>query len=291
MRGLIAGSEGQAKQSTTEQLTVVVMQLVGGPALDACLQALSSQESNVMVARREGPTEHASMPMRRLSALNSADSDIVAFIEDTCVPGPTWCAAIRRAFADTDVVAAGGPVEISRNLPARARALGICEYARFQAQQQRVNQNQISVDRLAGANFAVRKSAMPVEASPADMIDTQMFQHLNARGRVSMECGAGVVYAADDHQGARLATRFHHGRIYGGGQTSGQGFLNRLVRSVRTLAVPAVLIFRSVRDAPGWVWRSPGVLAWILMMHSCWSAGELVGVFTGRIGNSLKEWT
>ncbi len=281
----------QTESSASEQLTVVVMQLVGGVALSDCLRALSSQGSKVLVARPEPLSEQATVPARRLRALNCATSDLVAFVEDTCIPSPTWCAAIRDSFAEADVVAVGGPVEIPRNLPARARALGICEYARFRAKRLPTQQGRIRVDRVAGANFAVRKSAMKVASSPADMIDTAMFQNLNARGRMLMEHEASVTYSAEDRQGARLCTRFHHGRIYGGGQTAGQPFPARLVRAAKTLAVPAVLTIRSLRDAPGWLWRSPHVLVWILMMHGCWSAGELVGVLTGRIGNSLKEWT
>lgn len=272
-----------------QELTVVVMQLAGEPALGACVKALSSQ-ATVTVARPKQDGDKETLPARRLRALLEANSRFVVFIEDTCIPKPGWHAAICSAFQDGDTVAVGGPVEISRQLPSRFRALGICEYSRFQASRLPRGQHRVLVDFLPGANFAVRKSAMENASSPADMIDGAMFATLRTQGAVQITRDAGVTYAGEDHHGARLSTRFHHGRIYGGGRTGGKGLPVRLALAIRTLAAPALLTMRSFRDAPGWLWRSPTTVMWILLMHGAWSAGEFCGVLTGRVGNSLKHW-
>lgn len=278
------------RTASGQELTVVLMQLAGEPALEACRKALSVQADAVIIVRPEPGAGNESLPARRLRGLHTANSPFVAFLEDTCIPGPGWCAAIRGAFENPDIAGVGGPVEISRQLPARFRALAVCEYARFQASRLPKASDHVPVGSLAGANFAVRKSAMADASSPADMIDNAMFENLRSRGTVLMEHNAGVTYAAQDNHGARLSTRFHHGRIYGGGRAAGKSLPVRLALALRTLVVPALLTVRSFRDAPGWLWSFPSTVMWILLMHGAWSAGEFCGVITGKVGNSLKEW-
>ncbi|MDZ4762165.1 MAG: glycosyltransferase [Alphaproteobacteria bacterium] len=287
MTDTTAGMRGALRQA----MTVVVMPLAGEPALGECLKAVSAQADIVVIARPEPGPEDQSVPARRLRALKAAKTDLVAFLEDTCIPDPGWYAAIHDAFENPEAAAVGGPVEISRLLPARFRALGICEYARFQASRLPTAGDPVRVGSLAGANFAVRKSAIGDVTSATDMVDNAMFASLRARGPVLMDRKASVTYAAQDRHGARLSTRYHHGRIYGGGQFAGKPLMLRLALAARTVAVPAVLTIRSFRDAPGWLWRAPQVMLWIMMMHGRWGVGEFLGIATGRIGRSLKEWT
>lgn len=279
-----------AQKLSTQDLTVVLIQLAGASAAELCRRALSDQVDRIILVRPADGDPGESLPARRLRGLHAATTPLVAFLEDTCTPGPDWCSAICNAFGSASAVGIGGPVEIAPRIPARFRALGICEYARFQRARLSWEGASVSAPALAGCNFAVRKSAMADASSPLDMIDNAMFAALRSRGEVVMVRGAGVSYAIPDLHGARLSTRFHHGRIYGGGRTSKMPILKRVLVGLRTILAPALLTFRSCRDAPAWFWRSPSTIMWVVLMHTAWSAGELTGALTGRIGASLKEW-
>ena len=278
------------RREDTQELTVVLMQLAGEPAVQACRKALSAQTDRIVIVRPTASAPEESLPARRLRGLREAASPLVAFLEDTCIPGPGWYAAICDAFKDPKTASVGGPIKIADHLPARFKALGVCEYARFQCGRLTDPGKGLPAASLAGSNFAVRKSAMAGVSSPLDMIDNAMFARLRSHGDMLMVCEAGVTYAAPDHHGAQLSTRFHHGRIYGGGRTSQQPLLPRLGLALRTILVPFVLTFRSFKDAPAWFWRSPATIMWVVLMHAAWSAGEFAGVLTGRVGASLKEW-
>ncbi len=290
-------------------LTVVVVPLLGGVALAECVSELQRQGATIIIVsgldrieRFDGveivtsPAGQEHIPGRRLCGLMAARTPFIAFIEDTCLPGPDWCAALRTAFADTELAAIGGPVEISSALAPRQRALGIAEYARFQAlvlarQAGGRTSQTIYVSSLAGANFAVRRSALAgVDAAPM-MIDNAMFPRILATGGIASVPAAYATYSGSDAHGARLSTRFHHGRIFGGGRSAGKSGTLRVLLALVALAVPALLFSRSCRDAPRWMWRSPATLAWVMLMHTAWGLGESFGAASGRVGGSLEKWT
>ena len=275
----------------------------------ACVGELQKQRATVIIVSGPSEVEHYDgvevvtppnsqqhIPARRLCGLKAARTPFVAFIEDTCLPGPRWRQSLRDAFAETGIAAIGGPIEISRALPPQLRALGITEYARFQAatlarRTKGETDRPIQVSSLPGANFAVRRSALADVEAAAMMIDNALFPRILAAGGIVSTPGAFATYCGHDISGARLSTRFHHGRIFGGGRSSGKPAALRLLLGLIALAVPVLLVSRSCRDAPRWLWRSPSTLAWIVLMHAAWGLGECLGAATGRVGASLEKWS
>ncbi|MDP3174724.1 MAG: hypothetical protein Q8M88_09855 [Phenylobacterium sp.] len=278
-------------------LTVVIVPLVGGAALSRCVGDFQAQGMKVIVvgdaARDAGcaPVQFIAaadmaVPARRLIGLRAAQTRFVGMVEDTCGPRTSWAQACLSALSEDGVVAAGGPIAISMELSPRLRALGLCEYGRFGEVAERR-----SVGALPGANFALDLSAIDTTGwSDADLVDNALFATLRSTGRLVMEPAMGVEYRAAHADGAALSTRFHHGRIYGAGQTAGLGLAQRLIRAgVATLA-PAVLSARTLAVAPPALRASPATLAWAAGMHLAWGVGEVLGKAAGDPGSSRGRW-
>ena len=71
-------------------------------------------------------------------------------------------------------------------------------------------------------------------------------------------------------EGARLKTRFDHGRIYGSSQTRWAS------TAAKALLLPAVLTARTLRQ-PGRGGLSASTLGWLALQHTAWAAGEFTG--------------
>ena len=286
--------------SAGEALSVVVVPLVGGAALEACVAALAHAGAQWVLVVASGPCPPvpdvtcivarpgSSVADRRMIGLRAAATPLVAFLEDTCLPEPGWGAALRAAFAAPDVLVAGGPVRIARSLPPRLKALAIGEYARFAAAH---DVEATEIDALAGANFAVRRAAFARAPMPHGLVDNLVFDEARrSGGRVVFHRLARVAYVAGPPQQTRLSARFHHGRIYGGLVAAERPLAARLPLAVGALAAPAVLIGRNLRDAGPELLRSPPTLLWTVLMHCAWGCGEVVGKLTGRVGRSFEAW-
>lgn len=271
-------------------LGVAIITLVGGDATARCA-AVTGQQLNeidpvpVMIASnlQDGRT----VPLRRGRAITIAQTQLVALIEDTTLIGADWRDAVVAAFADPTVGAVWGPVRIDPNLPARFRALGRLEYGRFDGRAP-------LPDTMPGNCFALRRDAL-VKADFA--ADGGIVEHMLAKALyasdLSIRCleAALVTYAVADRYGAKLSTRFGHGRLYGGTRAGDLTFAGRLVQVLKSPLVPAVLTARAVSwaasTAPVRVWLAE--LPWIGLMALAWGAGELTGALFG-VGQSEGSW-
>lgn len=283
-------------------VTVVIIPLIGGEALDNCVRAVAVRAGEVVVVAtppQQQSERHAPryvggadepVPAKRLIGLKAARFPIVAFIEDTCEPCAEWCGAIHAAFADAHVSGACGPIEISPHLPASSRALGVVEYARFRSSvlTRRAGAAPAS---MAGANFALRSAVLADMSSSSDMVDGALLTKLKTKGKFVVARSAVVTYDKVDVRGARLSTRFHHGRIYGGTISHEKSASVRIALTAKAFAAPVLQFARVCRDAPLSFWRSPPCIAWSLAMVLAWAAGEALGAATGRVGDSLQRWT
>jgi hypothetical protein len=134
------------------RLSVVVVALIGRDALANCLDRLPLNEVECIVVltsqmrckphlERRYPsvafveTTDEPVPLRRVSGLRAAKSEIVGFLEDTSWPDEGWCAAVKVAFTDPNTAGAGGSVRIAPTLNSRCQALGWSEYGAFAAGQ------------------------------------------------------------------------------------------------------------------------------------------------------------
>ncbi len=281
-----------------DKLTIIIVALIGGKALKVCAKAAASQCANVLLVQRDGAitdpngevagsSDRLDIPMKRKAAIQFASTELVALLEDTVVPSGGWAAAAIAAFASQRVVAAGGPVAIERSLPAASRALALSEYGVFNFADLTT-----APAKLPGCNFAFRRIAVLEAMRESDgFVDQTVFENLQAAGgELSWSSGMQVSFVHANPAGARLGTRFHHGRIYASTEAHDAGPARRLVRASKALLLPPVLTLRGLQHATADDWRSPATLGWLALQQTAWAAGELVGAALGPSRKGLAQW-
>lgn len=267
-------------------LTVVIISLCGGEALDRSVAALRGKCRIVVIpqGRGRGPVPHL-----RMRALRSATTPLVAFLEDTADIPFDWPRAVCDGLRDDQVAAVSGPVRISSTLPPRYRALALTEYGRFHPERWTGQPAPLN-----GLGFAVRQStALAVYAAEAPgIIEGELAQLSAAAGfRLAYAPGMELCYDQVHPQAARLATRYLHGRLYAAARVSGQGFPVRASNGLRSMLLPLVLTYRALAKRPRELKGSPATLVWVLAMSCAWALGEFVGYFAGPSEKSLEAWS
>ena len=287
-------------QISLAQISLAVIGLVGGAATEKCRAALDGQaglgRAGVITIPQTGAVGDT-IPARRLRALDQTDGALLALIEDTTRVDPGWLAAVLDGFRDPGVGAVWGPVRIAPDLGARFRALGRMEYGRF---------DRSAAIGLPGNCMTFRRSALlaalppepdatpagPPAATRAGITEHQVAARMQAQGwTILFAPEAGVRYAAADRYGARLSTRFGHGRLYAATSPARHSLAGRAMGAAKALLLPAVLTLRALRHARAAA--PPRVLLaeapWIAAMALAWSLGELTGHLCG-IGHSDRSW-
>jgi hypothetical protein len=233
-------------------------------------------------------------PYLRMQALRDARTPFVAFLEDTATATPTWAASALEALADPGIGAVCGPVTVSPSLPPRYQALGLTEYAPFQSGRQAVTAAQDDAARVHGLGFAVRRDAVLALYRPDEpgLIEGEMAGRLHGAGlRLGYVPGMAAAYDQAHEQGARLATRFQHGRLYAAARVSQKGLAARVAHALVAPLLPFILTRRSLAGQPQDLKGSLATVGWVFAMHSAWAAGELVGYLFGASSGSLKSWS
>lgn len=291
-------------------LTVTVIVLMGGAALQRCIERFRTMPvAIIVVGALPGPVQSAlrargidtidssdTVPRRRAIGAARASTEWIAFCEDTCEAGPSWFAAFTQASAVPRVGLWSGPIELDANLPARCLALAALEYGEFAAHRwQRLALQGVTLwrpmRRLAGLCFAVRASALPPTVPVHGLIETELQRTVQAAsGAIALHPDLTVTYFAADAAAARVRARMQHGRVYGGGlRAQLLRRLPRLLALAKCLALPAVLWARGAAGLPRSRRWDPAVHAGLLVLACGWSLGEALGLAVGR-GNSLEAW-
>lgn len=282
----------------------MLVPLVGGEALQRCAQAVrdaaaAADDVELLVAPTEAaePVEGArllaadaipSVPLLRARAVAQARGEVIAFLEDTSRPDAVWLTTLRRLFEDGVVGAAAGPVRLDARLGARARALAYLEYGPWLA----APSVPVSARRLPGNHFAVRRTALEAceDLWRDGLREIELAPVLADKGwRVVVHPRLGVTYTAEDPDLARLATRYHHGRIYGGHRFEDDAWGARLALAASCPGVPFVLAGRAWRHGAADSRRSILALPWLLLYAASWSVGEGLGYLLGA-GASDQAW-
>ncbi len=307
-------------------LSIVVVSLVGGDALinhlesltdvpGECLVLVDGTKNNIMNMQKQFPSMHfiernnMTVPMARKHGVELSTGGIVALLEDTSLPTSGWYDAISAAFSGAEVLAVGGPVVLSPKLGGRFLALGCGEYGRFhpdrytqlvdglsdeQVDNEAHKNGMLPVTRLSGNNLAYRSDQLLkyLAGSEQGLIEGQINELLKADGyKLYMHPTMSVTYAMMDKHGARLNTRFNHGRLYAGNQIACKGMSRRIICFMKSMILPVVLTVRgwssmtSAVESVSW----PKVMVWIFLMETAWSIGEAVGYLKGA-GRSLEAW-
>jgi hypothetical protein len=264
----------------TEDLTVVVVALLGGQALEECIDAVRAQCANVLAVQRDGTITDAEgrtvgmagqsdIPAKRRSGVELAATPLIALLEDTVVPVRGWADAMTSALGQKDAVACGGPVRVAEGLPAQTQALTLSEYGRYNDRR-----GAGAVSALPGCNFAFRRDALLKAMQGHGLVDLPVFARLAENGgKLVWAPNMAVTFAHPFPVGARLKTRFDHGRIYGSSQT------RRASTAAKALLLPAVLTARTLRQSGP---ISVSTLGWLALQHTAWAAGEFTGALVGR---------
>jgi hypothetical protein len=277
-----------------EDLTIIVIALLGGEALSECVAAAREQSDSVLVVTRDGTvvdeegrkvgkSERAGIPAKRRAGVELATTPLVALIEDTVIPDRGWAKVVRAAFRKS-IVACGGPVKLANSLPGQTRALALSEYGRY-------NEHRPAgeMTALPGCNFAFRRHELleAMRGSPG-LADLDTFGRLRDRGgRLAWARDMAVTFAHPYPEGARLRTRFEHGRIYA---SSFPGLRRRIANAAKAFLLPAVLTARTAKDVGLAQIGSVSTLGWLILQHAGWAAGELVGATRGPTRQGTDEW-
>lgn len=279
-----------------DDLTVIVVAVVGGEALEQCAGAVRAQASNLLLVTRDGTitdgegkqlgfAEQCNIPFKRKTAVELSSTPLVGLIEDTVIPGPDWVSALKTALADPATVACGGPITVESGLPASSSALALSEYGAFNSRNPRGE-----TSALPGCNFAFRRDALLEAMAGGDgLVDQVVFDRLRRQaGKLVWAPDMGVTFCHANGDGARLATRFRHGRIYASA-SGGQGLLRRAASAGKALLLPPVLTMRSLRNRP--VGRlSASTLGWLMLQSTAWAAGEFAGAVFGSSAEGMRHW-
>ena len=278
-----------------EDLTIIVVALIGGEALDECLRAVARQGATCLAVHRDGTiadgrgktvgmADRLDIPAKRRSAVELATTAFVALIEDTVVPADGWADAVLAALGGNGVVACGGPVAIAESLPPATRALTLSEYGRYN---DRLAAGEISA--LPGCNFAFRRDALLEAMRGSDgLVDLPVFDRLKElEGKLVWAPDAAVTFSHAYPNGARLRTRFDHGRIYA---SSKAGAFSRAVTAAKSFLLPVVLTARVLKVAGLAQPRSISTFGWLVLQHTAWAGGEFVGAVAGPSPKGLGEW-
>jgi hypothetical protein len=284
-------------------LSIAVVSVSPPEILARCLDALVPQAreigAEVIVVRRTvqgrdrpgvtwldaAPTD--TVPRMRAAAMRRASGRVIALLEDDCAVAPGWCRAVLDTSRDHPI--AGGPIEPDPYTRALDWAVFYCEYARF------LPPFDGEVAAIPGNNAAYSRAlALEWLDAQGDTGFLDVFAHRDWRAR-------GLKLWADGRMAVRnlnrwtpaAATRsaFHHGRAYAGQRCPGRP----AIRVALALGSPLLPAFATVRTARDVITRGrpenslPRALPWIIVFHTCWAAGELIGYLFGP-GRSADRW-
>jgi hypothetical protein len=307
-----AGANNCPDRYALPTLSLAIIELVGGVSLMRCiddvreiargrpikvfvicrgqvsadLAALSFPELTII------PFGGETVPKRRLTALQSSNAELVGLIEDTVQLSDDWVDGVITSFDDMNTGAVWGPVIISTDLGPRCRALAILEYGRFSAVAG--NAGEVASSYLPGCNLAFRRemALMAIDSMKEGVFEHRIVEKFRSGGsKVVFNLKTAVTYDACDEYGARLATRFNHGRLYAGTQARDLSIWGRAYRATRGVLAPVVLTVRGIRNArrsADGAFSLPQFI-WIVLMSLAWGVGEIQGYILG-CGQSIKSW-
>jgi glycosyltransferase involved in cell wall biosynthesis len=214
----------------------------------------------------------------RTLGVEAASGRVVALLEDHCVVGRRWLAALSEAH-EVEAVIAGGPVSMDADRGVRAWAIFWCEYAALLPP---LPADGVSYLSAVNASYSGDQLRSCYAVWREGFYDNEVHDALQRAG-----CGLRVVDDAAVETSlsfsfvGALAHLFTGGRRYGRYQRLDKNAASRGLRILLTPAIPAVLLVRIFRIAAA---RRPDRLAsvilglpFILCFLGAWAAGELAG--------------
>ena len=299
------------------RLSVVVTCTTGGTHVDRCLAALAAQRDappfEVIVpvdaslpdvarwreafpdvrfpelatdgigAARDPGVRHLAYDLRRATGLGAARGEWIALTEDHARPAPDWCARIAAAHERWPHAAIGGAIDNAGG-PALTWAVYFSDFGRYQSPLP-----EGPSDYVSDVNVSYKRA--PLEAVAASWRsayhETAVHGALRARGEVLWRDPSIVVVQERGtlRPGACLRERFAWGRLYAGKRAHEVGRAKRWQLALLAPLLPPLLLWRQTRTSAA---RGRNLapfaraLPWLAVLLVAWSAGETVGLWTGR---------
>ena len=294
---------------TPPALSVVVPSVNGWNDLAACLTALAGERADVsievLVPERCGapvrdslrkrfswvtvlpvpPT--ASIPEMRAVAFDAATAPSVAVIEDHIIVPRGWARDLLIARETAPVV--GGAIRNAATEHLVDWAAFLCEYSQLLPPLPAGPSR-----RLAGNNTVYQRELLQRhgDATHAGKWEDHLHDALRNDG-VALICRPDIVVDHKKHYtlGEYLTQRYWFARSYAGTRFAPDDRWRRIAYGVGALALPPLLLWRTVSRASrkhvgrSLVWRSIPLIA---LFTCAWAAGELAGYWLGP-GSSLSK--
>ncbi len=212
--------------------------------------------------------------------LEQVDAAIVAFTDANTVALPGWRAAIMRAFESDAVRVIGGPVLPPAQLGPVGRAGFLLEYGPHS-----VPPFRSAAGDLAANNLAYR--AEDVRSGTDGAVWKTVVNHTLKQRGVELVVVPGMRVEVTDHYDLPwlVTARAQAGRLYGSHIAVRRGPGMRAIRAVGRVALPVVMVRRTVRVARQSEAGRGGLgaaLPALVLASAAWSAGEAVGILTAR---------
>jgi hypothetical protein len=288
-------------------LSVVVPSVSGDVSVVACLEALRATAAftplQVIVADRCGPIFRAdlgsrfpeieilaadgrSIPELRSLAIARAVAAAIAVIEDHVIVSPDWGRQMLAALAE-GADAVGGSVYNGATSTVLDRTAFLCEYGPLLAPLPRG-----PAERIAGNNVVYRRAALDRYGTMCAGQWEDVLHAAMRRDGYRLECRPEITVEHRQHVrfGDYVLQRFLYSRSYAGARAAGAGPLRRLAMAAASLALPPVLLTRTVRHAIRARQSADCArgLPLLFVFTTVWAAGEVVGWLRGS-GDALAR--
>ena len=232
------------------------------------------------------------LPELRTIALERSTGDIVAVMEDHCVPAANWLKEIAMAFSEAPpgTVAVGGCVENGVRNSGLDWATFICEYSFFSPP---VEEGETQI--LPGMNIAYRRQALagvPRDSLTSGFWETTVHPLLLQHGGRFFSRNAIKMYHCKKFSLSLFASqRYIYSRYFGGVRFARNQRFRRWAAAAASLFLRPLLLRRMWMQATGakrlnreFMVAMPTLLLFIVI----WSVGETVGYLFGS-GDALAK--
>jgi hypothetical protein len=299
------------------RLSVSVIQFTSRAHLVRCLDALVAQHGTrpeVLVPHDDSLDDVAGLRARfpdasflylpgrrtpgelRSAAAHAAAGDLMAFLEDHCVPAADWTQKLVAAHENGDDTraAVGGAVE--KGFPPGMRGDTALNWAVYMADYSRYMNPQTAgpAHSLTDCNVSYKREALEsVREAWATEFHENIVNGLLAERGLTLWLAPDVVVHEQRTLALRsaLRDRWSFGRLFASTRVAGAPIGRRLAYAAGSLIMPPVLVSRVARHLFGrgrhrtQFFRA---LPALLLVTSTWMLGECVGYLTASAGTTLQ---
>ena len=301
----------QKLEATQNDMSVIVVPMVGQTHLTKCLDALRAQSvlpgemivpfddrlgdmANFKTSypefrflKMEGRKTFAEL---RAYAVRQSSGSIIAITEDHCKPEPDWCANIIQLHTGTDHAAIGGVVEKETPDTALDWAFYFADYLRYSKPLP-----EGPVHALTDLNVTYKRDALMA----IEHVWSQEF-HENVVHAALKDYGETLwlspkIVVLQKRQlglGQAIQDRYAFGRLFGSTRVASASSFQRLKFILTSVLIPPVIVARvaaNIRQKKRWTGEFIRALPALVLISSVWGWGEFLGYVTGRTDATLAS--